>query len=644
MNEAHDSQTDEDRSVNPEDPSVDSEDRSAKSAGHTADAEDGSVDPEDGSADPEDGSADPEDGSADPEDRTTDPLESGLEELTALRSLIMGEEQTRITEIQERLENPELRAEDVSRVLAEAVIIRMGKDDRLSKVLTPTIEDSFQVSIHRNPKVLVDSIAPLMGPAIRRAIFQAISGMVESLNQTLEHSLSPNGLKWRWEAWRTGKPFAEVVLLHTLVYQVEQVFLIHRETGLLLQHVVAQAVQAMDADMVSGMLTAIQDFVQDSFGGNEEDTLQTFQVGERVVWIEQGPNAVLAGVIRGSGPSRLRTVFQEALENIHLEQKEALQNFTGDASVFDASRMHLEDCLQSQFRAEEAEQKKQSPLAWILIGAIVLTLGTWGFFHIRSSRRRGDYLERLDTQAGITVTQSGEKDGRFFVAGLRDPLAADPWKLLEGTGLRREDITGEWEPFLSFRPELTLQRIRQSLSPPPEAELELIDGVLHISGAAPHEWIAPAMRRAEVVPGVRAVDASRLDDADLVLMQALERQVEDQVIYFGLESVKLEAEAWERLRELAGVVAQLAETAERVGMDIRLLVTGYTDASGTETLNLMLSQERAETVVRFLGEQGVPAELLRATGMGSQKMGDATAGEPAQEPARRVVFSVVASQ
>ncbi|MBT4502190.1 MAG: OmpA family protein, partial [Gemmatimonadetes bacterium] len=119
------------------------------------------------------------------------------EGLGLLRSLLLGEEQEKISRVHERLEDPELRAEDISRVLPEAVLIRMGKDEKLTKALTPTIEDSFQVSIRRHPRVLVDVIAPLMGPAIRRAIFQAINGMVQSFNQTLEHSLSRRGLKWR---------------------------------------------------------------------------------------------------------------------------------------------------------------------------------------------------------------------------------------------------------------------------------------------------------------------------------------------------------------------------------------------------------------------------------------------------------------
>ena len=36
---------------------------------------------------------------------------------------------------------------------------------------------------------------------------------------------------------RTGRSFAEVVMLRSLVYRVEQIFLIHRETSLSLLHV-----------------------------------------------------------------------------------------------------------------------------------------------------------------------------------------------------------------------------------------------------------------------------------------------------------------------------------------------------------------------------------------------------------------------
>ena len=58
--------------------------------------------------------------------------------------------------------------------------------------------------------------------------------------------------------------FAEVVLKHTLVYRVEHVFLIHRHTGLLIAHAASQDATSQDPQLVSSMLSAIQDFVRDS--------------------------------------------------------------------------------------------------------------------------------------------------------------------------------------------------------------------------------------------------------------------------------------------------------------------------------------------------------------------------------------------
>jgi OOP family OmpA-OmpF porin len=189
-----------------------------------------------------------------------------------------------------------------------------------------------------------------MGPAIRKAITSALQGMIQSFNQVLEHSFSLKGLKWRFEAMRTRKPFAEVVLLHTLVYQVEQVFLIHKDSGLVLQHVVGKSVIAQDPDLVSAMLTAIKDFVQDSFGGKKEESLETLRIGERNVWIEQGDNAFLAAVIRGNPPMDLQAVLREAIEEINFRQRDELESFDGDTTCFEEIRYILDNCLQAQFK------------------------------------------------------------------------------------------------------------------------------------------------------------------------------------------------------------------------------------------------------------------------------------------------------
>ncbi|WP_245521448.1 hypothetical protein, partial [Mesorhizobium sp. M3A.F.Ca.ET.175.01.1.1] len=40
------------------------------------------------------------------------------------------------------------------------------------------------------------------------------------------------------------------------------------------------------------------------------------------------------------------------------------------------------------------------------------------------------YVSRLQTQPGIIVAEQNVRDGQFYIAGLRDPLAADPQSLL----------------------------------------------------------------------------------------------------------------------------------------------------------------------------------------------------------------------
>ncbi len=279
------------------------------------------------------------------------------DELNSLRTLILAPEQREIGELKERLNDPEIRAEELSRVIAEAIVIRAGRDSKLATALLPTIEEVIRDSVKRDPKFLADTIFPIIGPAIRRSIAESLRAMVQSMSDTLEHTFSWRGIQWRIESFRTGKSFAEIVLLHTLVYRMEQLFLIHKETGLVLQHVAAESIDLKDADMVSAMLTAIQDFVNDSFSAKEDSSLQNLNLGELTIWIEQGPRTILASVIRGNPPPELRTALKELMENIEFEYKSALDGFRGDAAPFEPCRPDLLYCLTQAQKTDSRANK-----------------------------------------------------------------------------------------------------------------------------------------------------------------------------------------------------------------------------------------------------------------------------------------------
>ncbi|MBQ7907901.1 MAG: OmpA family protein [Elusimicrobiaceae bacterium] len=52
---------------------------------------------------------------------------------------------------------------------------------------------------------------------------------------------------------------------------------------------------------------------------------------------------------------------------------------------------------------------------------------------------------------------------------------------------------------------------------------------------------------------------------------------------------------------------------------VKMEVRGYTDASGNEKKNILLSQKRADKVAKSLQIRGVPAENIAAKGYGSAK-------------------------
>lgn len=563
---------------------------------------------------------------------------SAQDGLAELRSLLVGPEQTQLLKLRERLDDPQIHAREVSQILPDAITLRSTKDTHLTQALLPTVEEAIQVSVEKNPKVLVDALFPVMGPAIRKAIAEALSGMLQTLNQTLEHSLAPRSLKWRLQAWRTGKSFAEILLLNTLLYRVEQVFLIHKETGLLLQHVTARSVAAQDADLVSSMLTAIQDFVRDSFNVTQWETLDTVQVGELTVWLEQGPHAILAGVIRGTAPPDLRVTFKDAIENIHRAQSHALEAFTGDAAPFEASRPDLEACLRSQYAAQE---RKTSPALWIAAGIILVALGVWAFVTVRDNRRWANYLDRLRAEPGIVVTTAEKRWGGYFIAGLRDPLAADPARMLQDSSLDPRRVTSRWEPYQALSPQFVLTRAQAWLEPPSSVTLKVEHETLYASGSAPHQWLLEARTRARAIPGITHFNADQLRESEMQDIEAIKARIEKQALRFALATTQLIGNQDAALRDLVSDIRQLDRLAAEAGQAVSIEIAGHTDKSGSETSSLRLSQDRARQIERALIAQGINQAQLTVVGLGDKAPLREELTEQDKEFNRSVSFKVM---
>ncbi len=535
----------------------------------------------------------------------------GLEEL---RRILLDPDRERLARLARRVEGHEDRASDVGEVFVEALELRDAADQTVTEALSPRIEDALRRTIRRNPRILVDILFPIIGPMIRKAISESFRRLLESFNEGLEHSFTLRGLRWRWEAWRSGRPFSEVVLLHTLEYRVEQVFLIHSESGLLIDHAAIETVIAENPDLVSGMFTALRDFVKDSFRVDESGSVGELQVGDLTIWAESAPYTTLAAVIRGTAPSELRDLLQDTSGRIHQRLGTELANFDRDQSIGSQAHPYLQDCL-----LQKRAPKQKPVLAWALLSAIALVLLTiFGYFavsHYLDGQKFEQYLETLRREPGIVVTQAGREGGKYQVVGLRDPLAVEPDTVARSVGLTADELQTFWKSYVSTEDLLVAARVRQVLHAPDTVRLEVSEGVLHISGSADPDWLSRAEDLIRLVPGVGVVDLTGLSTLNSQWFRGLKDSMEGTRIFFEPGSREISPDEISKLESAAQVLTRLLAGAIPRSA-VRIEVLGMADSEGETEFNQKLSEERAEAVRRQLVTLGLDGDSLIAVGQG----------------------------
>jgi outer membrane protein OmpA-like peptidoglycan-associated protein len=625
-----------------------------------------------------------------------------VEEYEELRRLLLSRERRDLDELREQISDKERRSQDVAAILPAAVKMSRARGDELAGALRPAVEESVRESIEKRPETFVDALHPIIGPIVRRSLAESMRRLLQSLNQSLEHTFSWRGLKWRLEALRTGKSFAEVVMLRSLVYRVEQVFLIHRETSLALLHVAADPGVSRDSDMVAGMLSAIQDFARDSFQTGD-DSLEEFRMGELQVWIANGRSAYLAAVIRGNPSRELRNTLEETIDSIHTLKGSALAHFEGDPSPFESLRPELESCLRAQYA--EKKGSKRPTRAWFIIVVIAAFIAAALIVFVLSKARWARFVRHLETYPGIVVTGAEQHWlTKSQVSGLRDMAAVDPATVARADGIDPTHVRFDWKDYLALDDASVERRFKQRFGIPANTRIDLrngtltvsgappyewfervrhegsliagvnaivtqdahiyydrnlaqerfethfgqpdgmyaavTDGVLTLSGEASHRWLERVRAEATKLPGINSVDDKNAVDLDARNFQQSKSIIENAFVYFLINKDNIATEGFTALSRLPDEIRRCDTAARRIGEEITLEIDGYADPVGDSLSTADLSRRRAEKVRDFLVSCGFPARMFEPAGKGRR---DPVPGEkPLPEEAdRRVEFKVV---
>ncbi len=276
-------------------------------------------------------------------DMQQNPQAGGEDEaMQALRDLLLEGDRAEATTLARRVD-----------ALAE----QLDDDEALIRRVNPILGEAIRRKIRDSREEMIETLYPIIGQLVLRAVSEAIRDLARTIDARMRRTLSPKSMARRIQAQVRGISGADVMLRDALPFAITEIFIIHRQTGILLYHTSAEQndlgqdeAWVDDSDVISGMLTAIQDFVRDAFGDitdpNDDADLDEIQYGDASILLETARHAYIAVVADGIEPSGFRTQLRQCIVGFNLANEDRLTTFDGNMAGLDPSERSLSHLLQ----------------------------------------------------------------------------------------------------------------------------------------------------------------------------------------------------------------------------------------------------------------------------------------------------------
>jgi len=579
--------------------------------------------------------------------------------LEALRRIILEEDEKKLMRLEEELSNLKIQIADKEALLdsLEPVIADLlerkiiSSRDEMAEALAPIMGEAIKRQVSEAKEDVVDALYPVIGKAIRKSVAEAMKKLVESANQKIDQTLRRRLFAKRIQSKITGVPEGELILKDTLPFHIEEIFLIHKASGLLIAYVSSsQAETTVDEELIGGMLTAIRDFVAEAFKTEQKQDLNEIQYGDSRIILEMGRYSYLAVVVSGVIPGDFKDHLQKLDRRIHNRYFKQLRQFNGDMTELGEIAKPLQRYLKTHnLEREPAIPQKQRPyllyfLSFVLL-AVLLVISAFKLtdylnhrkiinaaeerFETASQLRQQDL--KVDLKEGWLIV-TGSVDSSHQVA-LIDSLL-HPIKGIEGVHNR---VILKMPQALNTR---ILEQIQQKMSQSKnlnhlkprfifDGDQVIIEGeVADLKAKRDLGFLVSE------IPGVRIVtnNLKILDEKEISIGQDRDF-LKEQTIYFGKNEVIISEEQFDKLQ----AVLEFIETRNNA----KLVIKGYSDNSDDFDYNLKLSEQRAQTVATYLMSKKLPANDIIIEFFGEENPIASNETEAGRAENRRVEFDII---
>ncbi len=140
-----------------------------------------------------------------------------------------------------------------------------------------------------------------------------------------------------------------IVQEEELELEIEDIYLIHRGTGTLIQRRTWRDQDLIDPDLIGGMFQAILDFINTSFASGESSDFSRMDVKGYIILIADGEHISVAMVFSGKAEEYIHNVMGEfkdimkdTISDVEKQYTKVLETYDGDVGKLRGTRKHLD--------------------------------------------------------------------------------------------------------------------------------------------------------------------------------------------------------------------------------------------------------------------------------------------------------------
>jgi len=526
-------------------------------------------------------------------------------QLEALRKILLQEDQQKLKQLEQELTALNKQIADKESLISSLdpvitdLLERKISDSKaeMAEALAPIMGDAIRQQIADAKDDVVDALYPIIGKTIRKSVAEAMKKLVETVNQKIDKALRQNLFKKFLHSKITGVPEGELVLKDAMPFKIEEIFLIHKASGLLLSHFSAkEAGVKVDEELISGMLTAIRSFVSEAFKSAEEQDLDEIQYGDSKILLDMGHYSYLAIVLSGIEPTQFIEDVHNLSRRIHNRYHKPLRQFDGDITQFGEMAKLLKRFTRKYDvkPAVRKPQKSKPYLLYILIGLLLISLTLFAV------KKIPEYISNWKSQ----------KESRKTTEAVSE--------------LSSHEMTNQILHRMSQSADLrTLQ---------PDFIVE--DSQVTIEGNVPSIEIKRKLGYlVSEITGVKIVinnlEVHKNKEFSAEEIRAILQ--ENRICFEADNSIIPEIE----MDKLNNILECLA------GCEDTLAIKGYSDNLADSVYNLRLSEQRAQSVLDYLTANGFPASRITIETYGEQFPIASNDTQEGRAKNRRVEFDII---